>query len=172
MPQTVHLLFALSRIPDAPIVPSFAEAVPRIEPDPRDYADSDTRVFDYVRMVAVAAERTGLPEFAPLLERLLALPELQAAARNQSIEQDYLVERQAYLVLYLQRALARCGQKAGLLGLTEMLTDARALIARSALQELRALTGADHALSREKWVELLATWPEEFEPMPWQVHLK
>jgi hypothetical protein len=172
MPEMVHLLFALSRTPDVRIAPSFAETVCRIEDDPRDYADSDTRVFDYIRMVAVAGERTGLPDFIPLLERLLALPELQAAAGDQSLEQDYLVERQAYLVLYLQRALARCGRKAGLLGLTGMLSDPRALIARSALQELRALTRAEHPLSGEKWAGLLATWPEEFEPMPLQVHLR
>jgi len=171
MPEVVHLLFALTRVRDRRIVPLFEEAVRRLEAGSRDYTDKDTRVFDYVRMVSVAAERTGLPEFVPLLERLLALPELQEAVRNQSIEQGFIVERQAYLVLYLQRALARCGRKAGLLGLAQMLTDTRALIARSALQELQAVTGADHPLNADIWTETLVSWPEEFPSIPWESRL-
>lgn len=168
MPEVVYLLHGLSRVTDRSVLPAFQEAVSRIERAERDYGDERTRVFDYVRVVAAAAERLGWEEFVPLLERLLALPELEESLARPSISTDHLAERKAYLVLCLARALARCGRKAGLIKLAELTADDRAVIAKSAHQELMVLTGVEVPRSRERWRQALVPWADTFEPQPWQ----
>jgi hypothetical protein len=171
MPEVVYLLYALTRVRDERILGPFEEVVTRLEAADRDYASGETRVFDYIRMVALAAERLALPGFVPLLRRLLALPELAASVASPRPTDDHLEERKAILVLYLSRALARCGRKGGLLRLAGLLSDPRSLLARSALQELRALTGHTRPLAAEPWKKALENHPEEFPPMPWEREL-
>lgn len=107
----------------------------------------------------------------PLLNRLLALPDVRDAARPPGLYLDHHKERRAYLVLALARSLARCGRKEGLVELAELVADPRALYARSAHMELKALTGMDHPLDRQVWIEGLSEWPQSFAPAPWEVEV-
>jgi len=167
-PEVIFLVNALVRVKDPRLPALMSEFVGRIVRADRDYRDIRAGVFDYIRMVAMAAERIAAAEFAPMLRRLLALPEIRQCAMPQGIEINHLTERRTYLVLALARALARCGEKDGLLALAELVGDSRSLYARSALLELRALTGLNHPLSRERWRAALQKWPDRFPPTAWE----
>jgi len=187
-PEIIFLVNALVRAKDRRAIGILSEFVNRIARADRNYADIRAGVFDYIRMVAMAAERMPSEEFAALLRRLLELPEVRQAtcppldvARGGTrlseveappgLELDHYKERRTYLVLALARALARCGRKEGLVELAELLADPRTLYARSAHMELRALTGMNHPFSRQVWMEALAASPESFAPAPWDTEV-
>jgi hypothetical protein len=168
MTEPTYLVQSLAWVHDPRIVPLMNELVERIETSQRDYTDMRLCMFNYVESVAYVAERLADPAFAPLLERLRALPELQTGPLTSGFEVDLLGERLAYLKIGVNRALARCGFKQGLLGLAPFVADKRVSLARSAHQELAALTGLDCAGSPGDWQEALKDWPEQFAPRPWE----
>jgi hypothetical protein len=187
-PEIIFLGNALVRAKDPRAIGILSEFVNRIARADRNYADIRAGVFDYIRMVAMAAERMPSEEFVPLLRRLLELPEVRQAAcppldiarggarlskvgAPPGLELDHYKERRTYLVLALARAVARCGRKEGLVELAELLADPRTLYARSAHMELRALTGMNHPFSRQVWMEALAAYPESFAPAPWDTEV-
>jgi hypothetical protein len=106
------------------------------------------------------------PEFIPLLRELLALPELKNSIQKEGIQVDLIGERMTYLSLALCRALARCGEKNGLLMLADFVEDNRSLIARSAQDELIALLGVDFGSSNIKWKEYISTL-DKINLLPW-----
>jgi len=171
VPETAALLFALSRVGSLAVLPAFEAVVDRLEKSERNYRDHKTKVFSHIHAVAMGAERLAIPDFVPMLERLLAFPELQGAIRRDAPEIDMFEERKAMLVLYLARALARCGSRSGLLQLADLLNDQRSLIAKSALKELRDLTGLSLPRDRDRWREALASLPETAPPQPWELEL-
>jgi hypothetical protein len=170
-PEVIFLINNLVRVADRRILGSMRAVVERLEQADRDYRDIRAGIYDYVRTVAVAAERLTWPEFVPLLRRLSELPEVRESVFPRGFELDYFRERRASLVLYLARALARCGRKEGLVRMADLLGDARALICRSAHHELRNITSLELPLSRGQWREALETWPDTFAPMPWDEEL-
>ncbi|MFB3879758.1 MAG: FAD-dependent oxidoreductase [Armatimonadota bacterium] len=167
-PEIIFLVNALVRVKDQRVPGIVSEFVERLERAERDYADIPAGIFDYIRMVAMAAERMPSAELVPMVKRLLELPEVRAAACPPELELDHYKERRTYLVLALGRALARCGRKEGLIELAQLLDDPRTLYAKSAHMELRALTGMDHPFSRQAWMGALEEWPGSFEPTPWE----
>jgi flavin-dependent dehydrogenase len=167
-PEIIFLVNALVRVKDKRLPGLLSQFVERIVRATRDYRDTKAGIFDHIRMVAMAAERIASPEFVPMLRQLLNLPEIRQAAARQGLALDHMTERRTYLVLALARSLARCGQKDGLMTLAELVGDSRSLYARSALLELRAITGLDHPLSRERWLAALQSWPETFPGAPWE----
>jgi len=170
-PEIIFLVNALVRVKDPRLVGLMSDLVERIVRATRDYRDIRAGIFDYVRMVAMAAERIASTEFVPMLKQLLELPEVREAACPQGLELDHMTERRTYLALALSRALARCGQKDGLVELAELLGDSRSLYARSAHMELRAITGMDHPLSRDRWIAALRAWPDVFDPTAWDTEI-
>lgn len=168
-PEVIFLINNLVRVGDRRVIRIAGTIVERLEQAGRDYRDIRAGIYDHVRTVAVAAERLTWPEFIPLLRRLLELPEVRESVFPRGFELDYFRERRAFLVLQLARGLARCGSKEGLLQLAALLADPRALVAGSAHQELRALTGMDHPRDDDRWRDALQSWPESSEPIPWQV---
>jgi flavin-dependent dehydrogenase len=167
-PEIIFLVNALVRVKDKRVPGLVSEFVERIVRATRDYRDIRAGVFDYLHMVAMAAERIASPDFVPALRQLLDLDEIRQAAAPQGLALEHMTERRTYLVLALARALARCGQKDGLMTLAELVGDSRSLYARSAHMELRTLTGLDHPLSRERWLAALQSWPETFPGAPWE----
>jgi flavin-dependent dehydrogenase len=171
MTEVTYLFNLLSRAKDKSVVKPFEELVERIWKADRDYKDMRLCMFNYVDSVAYAAERLAFTEFAPLLKSLLKLPELKDRVVEKGIEVDLTGERRAYLVLCLARALARCGDKHGLLKLAEFTKDNRSLLARSAHDELVSITGSNSQGIKQPWEVLLKSWPESFEPVPWTQRL-
>jgi len=165
-PEIIFLVNGLIRIEDPRVHGLASEFARRIAQTKRDYRDIRAGIFDYIRMVATAAERQPRPEFVPALKQLLDLPEVRAAVCPEELVLDYFEERRAYLPLSLSRALARCGRKAGLLTLAQLVGDSRAIYASSAHQELRALTGLDLPRDSDRWIEALQGWPKSFAPTP------
>jgi flavin-dependent dehydrogenase len=168
-PEVIFLINNLVRVEDRRILIAMGAIVDRLERADRDYRDIRAGIYDYVRTVAVAAERLTWPEFIPLLERLHQLPEVRDSVFPGDYETDYFRERRAFLVLYLARGLARCGSKQGLLQLAGLLADPRAILAGSAHEELRALTEMHHPKDAETWREALRSWPESLAPIPWRI---
>jgi hypothetical protein len=166
-PEVIFLINSLVRVADRRILGVMETLVGRLERADRDYRDIRAGIYDYIRTVAVAAERLTWPEFVPLLTRLSDLPEVRESVFPRGFELDHFRERRAYLVLYLARALARCGQKEGLIRLADLLADARAVIRRSAYQELRDMTSVELPLSKDQWREALEKWPDSFACVPW-----
>lgn len=171
MTETTYLVNVLSRAADPKVMQVFTQLEEGIRTADRDYRNPRLRIFNYIESFAYAAERLVFPDFIPLLERLLELPELQNRVRVSGIEQDFIAERQAYLVICLARALARCGSRAGLLKLVEFTADNRSLLARCACDELLMLTGLMLGNKVEEWKAALADWPERFTPMPWTMNM-
>jgi len=167
-PEVIFLINSLVRVADRRVLGIIGTIVERLEQAERDYRDIRAGVYDYVRTVAVAAERLTWPEFIPWLRRLRQLPEVRDSVFPRDYETDYFRERRAFLVLYLARALARCGCKQGLIQLADLLADPRALLAGSAQQELRSLTGLNHPRDAGRWRDALGRWPESFATVPWQ----
>jgi hypothetical protein len=102
-----------------------------------------------------------------LLRRLLALPELQYRIMSGGLEVGLVGERLAYLVIILARALARCGEKEGLLLLAAFSVDCRITLARCAVDELVTLTQFDCGNRPDAWMAVLESWPEAFPARPW-----
>ena len=167
-PDLVFWLNATVRAGAEKALPLYKELVERIHSAKRDYKDVKASIFEYVECVAYAAERTGLPGFVPLLKSLLTLPELKKRIVTDGIESDFFKERQAWLVHYLYRAIARCGDKAGLKGLCAMLRDKRMTVSKNSLIELTSITGISLPLDAARWEEALHDWPEQFAAQPWR----
>ncbi|GEM_PF-1769627 len=167
-PEVIFLINNLIRVADRRLLGIMGAIVDRLERMERDYRDVAAGIYDYVRTVAEAAERLTWAEFVPLLERLQELPEVAQSVSPSGLETDPFDERRAFLVLYLARALARCGCKRGLLQLADLISDPRALLAESARKELCWLTGMSHPRDTGRWRDALRDWPEVFPAAPWR----
>jgi len=166
-PDLIFWLNATVRAGAEKALPLYKELVERIHIAKRDYTDVKASIFEYVECVAYAAERTGLPGFVPLLKSLLTLPELRNRIVTKGIENDFFKERQAWLVHYLYRAIARCGDKSGLTGLCALLRDKRMTLSKNSLIELQKMTGISLHLDASLWEDALQDWPEHFAAQPW-----
>ena len=168
VPEVVFWLNAFSRIDSDEIIPIYAELAERIHAQERDYKNKKASIFDYIECIAYTAERVCKKDYIPILKRLLELPELQNCVVTTGFETDFYKERQAYLVMYIYRAIARCGDKLGLLGLCEFLKDKRMTLSKNSYIELMQLTGLNYIMSYGLWSEALNDWPDSFAPMPWR----
>jgi flavin-dependent dehydrogenase len=167
MTEATYLVNALCRSNDPRIVGLLEKWTERIIRSNRDYRDLKQAIWNSIEAVAYVAERQPLPGMARLLKQLLTLPELQYRVVKNGFEIDLLGERLAYLTIILARALARCGEKEGLLLLAVFTADNRITLAHCALDELRTLTGYDCGNQPELWVKALEQWPAQFAPCPW-----
>jgi len=171
MPEAAYLFHNLGFCASDRIIPVFERLVDLLCTGDRDYASSRKGVFYYIRSVAYSAERLCFQAFIPLLQRLLALPEIQSSLRANLIEPSIFVERHAYLALMLNMALARCGSREGYLGLSSFLDDSRALLRRSAHDELCELTDADHHEDKSEWNLFIMNCLEMMEQKRWTAKL-
>jgi hypothetical protein len=96
------------------------------------------------------AERTGRREFLPWLMEILTLKEFVEVMQTKN-QAALLTERLLILVLSINRALARCGERAGYDGLIGLLSIESLPIATSACLELETLTGKSYGLKKDDW---------------------
>lgn len=167
LPETANLVNCLARARSPAVLPLCRELARRILREKRDYRDARLGVYHHVEGIAHVAERLADPAFAPLLARLLRLPELRQPVERSRVKVGEMPERQSYLALCLARALARCGRRRGLEVLAEFTRDNRGLLSRSARRELGGLLGRDLGLDYARWKAAIRRRPARFQPVPW-----
>lgn len=135
-----------------------------------DVADQFNALWGYTYALAYALERLALPQGAPILKQALDKPFLKRppVARRHDPRRcvDIKAERLTYLRLCLLRALARCGDTEGCLGLCDFLEEARVCYARNARHELVAVTRRDFGFNAQKWKAWLTDHNAPLTPTP------
>lgn len=127
MPEAVYLVNALAHAPEADVLPLMAEILHRLETADRDWRDLRAGVYCWCESFAFLALRRREAGFAPLLRRVLALPEFQAETAD-----ALLSERLQMLRITLLHALHRLGCPEGTCGLRKCAEDSRLVLALAA----------------------------------------
>ena len=142
MPETVYLLNSLARTKDAEVLPLFEALAERIEHSALDWRDIRAGVYCYIESFAYVAAGRGDAAFAPLLERMLRLPDLCAKPQD-----GLMRERLDMLKTALLHALHALGAASGTEGLRAFLKDER-LPFRLAAESLLRRGGNDTAIPK------------------------
>lgn len=166
MPELCYLLYALGMARDARSLPVVAAIVERLNPTAADFRDRVKGTFYYVDAACYVAERLGSPAAIPLLLALHGMEGLHGRHAT-AYDWDYFEERIAYLEVVIGRALARCGSPAGAAILIDYLSDARALLAEHAHDELLDISGQDLGKDADGWRAWLTAQGASLTPHPW-----
>jgi len=154
-PEMTYWVNSLGRSGDSRVIPLLTEIAKRVEMNP----SRTDPMFNYVYSICYAAERLGDPECVQALTLLAKKKGIAGGLRpigtdpretgkgRESIKED----RYAYLELCIGRAMARCGSKRGYQILIDYLTDIRGFLARSAHEELTALSQRDFSHDTQAW---------------------
>lgn len=167
-PEITYWVNSLGRSGDARVIPLMTEIAKRVEINPQ---KSDA-MFNYVYSICYAADRLADPACIEALDLLankkgisgsrypIGTDPRETGKGKASIAED----RFAYLELSIGRAMARCGSKQGYQTVIDYLTDIRGFLARSAHEELAALSGHDFGYDTQAW----SRWLEEATVSPIQ----
>ena len=160
-PEITYWVNSLGRSGDSRVIPLMTEIAKRVKMNP----DKSDVMFNYVYSICYASDRLADPECIPAL-KLLAKKKGISGSRlpigtdpretgkgKASIRED----RYAYLEFSIGRAMARCGSKQGYEMMIDYLTDIRGFIARSAHEELAALSQRDFGYDPQAWKAWLKT---------------
>ena len=169
-PDATYLINTIARLGDRRIIPFLTDIAEKVEPE----TGKTGTMFSYIFSVCYAAERLGVPECVEALTILAdksgisgsSLPrgaDPRRSARGLVSMRD---DRYAYLELCLGRALARCGSRRGYQITLDYLHDIRGSLARSAHDELVALTGQDLGYDANAWQASLRS--AKIAPMPYR----
>lgn len=150
MPEVVYRLNLLAYSKNELLLEPFAIVLQRLKGINRDYMDIKQGIYHYIEAFPYVAERTGRREFLPWLMEILTLQEFVEVMQTKNHE-ALLTERLLILVLSINRALARCGERAGYDGLIGLLSIESLPIAASACLELETLTGKSYGLKKDDW---------------------
>ena len=164
MPETASRLNLLAYSSNVCIIKLFEEVLHRLEHN-RDYIDRAKGIFHYIEAFAFAAEHTGMKEFAPMLEKLLAFPELHEVTGRRNLT-DPLADRLSILTIALSRAYAALGDRRGYFYLLKLLMAENLAAAYSAYLALKKLTGMDHGMNHDAWRQMILTDPRLECPHP------
>jgi hypothetical protein len=152
-PDETYLINTLARMGDKRIIPFMTNIAARVH-----RSKKTSGFFGYVFSICYAAERLADPACLKALETLAAKPGLHGGflprgsdPRRKAESKPPWPDRIAYLEFCIARARARCGSREGYDKLLEALGDIRGFIARSAHDELVALTGLDHGYDAKAW---------------------
>ena len=153
-PDATYLINTLARMGDKRIIPFMTNIAGKVHAE----QDRAGPMFGYVFSICYAAERLGDPACLKALAILAAKPGLRGGLlargsdpRKTAGLKSRRNDRYAYLEFCIGRARARCGSRAGYDKLLEALGDIRGFIARSAHDELVALTGLDLGYDANAW---------------------
>ena len=127
MPEVVYLYNSLARTVRTPVLPHMERLLERLEQSPRDWTDLRSGIYPYCECFAYVAQGRGEAAFIPLLQRVLALPELCREADN-----ELLRERCHMLRITLLHTLHRLGDPCAAPALHAYLDDPRRILAQGA----------------------------------------
>lgn len=131
MPEAVYLINSLAHAPRTDVLPLMREVLDRLSAKPRDWYDLRAGVYCWCECFGWIALRRHDAALAPLIRRVLALPEMQGEAAD-----PLLNERLHMLSLGLYHALHALGCADGTAGLRRYLDDPRAALREAARQLL------------------------------------
>ncbi|TCN01883.1 FAD dependent oxidoreductase [Paenibacillus sp. BK033] len=151
MPDVTYLLYSLAVAADPRSIPVWERVSALLRPDEEDFKDTLKGIFYYVDCVCRGAERLGDRRALPALERLRGIALFKDQQCRGGAQPDYFLERRSMLELAIGRALARCGSPDGYHILIRYLEDVRSLLAKSALLELRRLSGREDGKDARQW---------------------
>lgn len=160
MPDVVYLLYSLAQTKDSRSIAVWERVAGMLQPSEEDFKDTWLGLYYYIDAIAQGAERLGDRAAIPVLEKLQHIPYLHAQMTASVPQADYFLERRAMLELALGRALARCGCKLGYDILIAYISDGRSLLAKGALQQLKAISGLSLGKEPQSWI----TWLHDHEP--------
>jgi hypothetical protein len=154
-PEVTYWVNSLGRSGDSRVIPLMTEIAKRVEINP---SKSDA-MFNYVYSICYAADRLADPECIPALSLLARKKGISGGLRPIGTDPretgkgkvSIMEDRYAYLELCIGRAMARCGSKRGYQILIDYLTDIRGFLARSAHEELTALSQRDFSHDTQAW---------------------
>lgn len=127
MPEAVYLINTLAHAQHPAVLPLMGEILARLECARRDWFDLRAGIYCYCESFAFLALHNDCKGFAPLLRRLLALPEFQ-----QEPDSALLSERLQMLRITLLHALHHLGYEDGTQGLRACTQDRRLTLALAA----------------------------------------
>ena len=152
------LIYSLGLARDARALPVWKRVINLLTYESsKDIMDKDRSMYYYVTAVCFGIERMGDSKCVEMLQRLHkheAIQQRQSLDPN-TLEEDYVDERLAYLELLTARCLARCGSPDGYISLIDYLQDARAMHAEHAHTELINITGKDFGKNQARWADWL-----------------
>ncbi|MBM7564033.1 FAD-dependent oxidoreductase [Paenibacillus sacheonensis] len=166
MPDPAYLMYSLAQAKDKRSAVVWNRAAELLHPEAEDFRDSLKGLYYYIDAVCQGAERLGDPIAIPALQAMRRVPFLRDQQSAQGCQPDYFLERRAMLELAIGRALAACGSAEGYEVLIGYLTDARVLLARQALLQLRRLSGLVFPAAPEQWTAWLAHSRGSLRPKP------
>lgn len=150
-PVAALLLGSLCRVGNRRAVPLLVKLAARIAVEPKDLRPG----WGYFYSLACGFERLACEEGRQPLKGVLAAPFFkdQIITRNGDIRacRNTVGERMSYLQMALSRALLRCGDEEGALGLCEFLNEARVCLARAARAELVIASGQNFGFNADAW---------------------
>ncbi|NQT86742.1 FAD-dependent oxidoreductase, partial [bacterium] len=153
-PDATYLINTLARMGDKRIIPFMTNIAGKVHAE----QDRTGPMFGYVFSICYASERLADPACLESLAILAAKPGLRGGLlargsdpRGTAGLKSRRNDRYAYLEFCIGRAQARCGSPAGYDKLLDALGDIRGFLARSAHDELAALTGLDLGYDANAW---------------------
>jgi hypothetical protein len=165
-PASALMLGSLCLNRDKRAIPLLSKLAARIAVEPKDLRPG----WGYYFTLACGFERLASEEGRQPLKQVLASPVFkdQIVSRNGDIRscKNTVAERMAYLRMALSRALLRCGDAEGALGLCEFLNEARVCLARAARSELVAATGQNFGFQPTVWREWILKNGASLKPNP------
>lgn len=159
MPEVLYDINMLYRLDSPKVLPIFRRIVDLLEVTRRDYFDRRQGIFEYIYAIVRNAERLCYDDFVPLLYQVLSFKEFANPGSTDGFLSDFMEERLLYLKMTIGRALARCGERKGLEVLASIAGDKRAVYYKSAIDEMKSITGKDFKWDYAKWGEYVSTLP-------------
>jgi flavin-dependent dehydrogenase len=166
MPELAYLLHTLAWVRDELAIPVLMQVAGKLNPTYERFTEHHSGVFHYVDAICDVAERLGHPGCLPALRRLREYPLFQDRVSTAMVQPDYFEERLAYLESTIGRAMARCGDPAGLQILIGYLQDSRRMLVIHAHRELQRISGLDLPAASAAW-QAWAAGLAVLKPCPW-----
>jgi len=152
-PVAALMLGSLCHVRDPRAVPLLTKLAGRLAVEPKDLRPG----WGYFYSLSCGFERLACLEGRRPLKQVLAAPFFAGHVITRAGDirgcHNTVGERMAYLQMALYRALTRCGDPEGALGLCGFLNEARVCLARAARAELVIATGQNFGFQAKVWQE-------------------
>lgn len=167
MPDVVYLLYSLGMVRDPQVVLIYQEVANALSrTSVEDFYSQTKGIFYYIDAICYGMERLGDQLCSDVLNQLQDLPYLQNQVLTDVRQQDFVMDRVAFLALTIARAMIRCGLKEGIPILFNYLEDVRAFLREHAYELLVTFTGMDFKQDVKEWTRWYDQTEIKLSPKP------